>query len=129
MPIRLNQWYYNFDKNHPAQPNYNRGRNAPFFFIFFSILPINQTIILTMRNLGLILFYIALTMFFYFLLSTIGCLFYSPDGNHYSYIECIGNLQWFIFYIALIHWLPVLPCVIEYYEKYIVQPKNTNKPE
>ena len=66
-----------------------------------------------MKVIIYILLYISLTVGYYFLLSTIGCIF----GVKFS--EIISNPNWFVIYMVGFHWWLVIFSLFEYHYKYI----------
>lgn len=66
-----------------------------------------------------ILLYIGLTLLYYVVLCLIGATF---SG---SFLTIYKNIPWFTIYLMFIHWWLVIPSLSEYWEKYIVEKKNT----
>lgn len=52
--------------------------------------------------------YLLLTVGYYLLLSSLGCLFFKENGEHYTLIDCLINIGWMINYVFLIHWWLVM---------------------
>jgi hypothetical protein len=54
----------------------------------------------------------------YFLLSAVGCLFVKSDSSHYTYLECLGSVSWFIVYNFFIGWIISLAVAQDYYDSH-----------
>ena len=72
-----------------------------------------------MKVIGYILLYFILTIGYYLLLSSVGCLFFDDTGKHISYKSCIGDITWFIIYLLFFHWWIVIFSLFEYYNKFL----------
>lgn len=72
-----------------------------------------------MKVIGYILLYFTLTIGYYFLLSTVGMLFFDSNGQHYTFEQIYSDVGWFMIYIVVIHWWLVIPSLFEYYDKYL----------
>jgi hypothetical protein len=69
-----------------------------------------------MKTTKTIIVFIVAYMLIYLLLSSIGCIFFNKDLQHYSYSECIGNTMWFMMYNLFIGWWVAGIVANDYYE-------------
>ena len=71
-----------------------------------------------MKTLKLFLFFFLIWVGAYFLLSTLGLLFYNDETlQHMKYWEIIGSQNWFFFYIIFFGWWIAGFPASEYYNK------------
>lgn len=63
---------------------------------------------------------------FYMALSTAGCLFFKPDGTHFSYLEIVGDRNWFMYYSILLG-LWVATIISKDYQEYLTKKDKIQK--
>jgi hypothetical protein len=60
----------------------------------------------------------------YLVFSAIGCLFFKPNLQHYTYSEVVGNIAWFVIYNLFIGWWIGAIIAHEYYEEQCRKERN-----
>lgn len=55
-------------------------------------------------------------MVVYFVLSALGCLFFSADGKALHYSQCAGSASWFVMYSLFIGWWLSSIVAMDYYD-------------
>lgn len=69
-----------------------------------------------MKTTKAIVIWFVTFMVTYLVLSAVGCLFLSSDGNALHYRECAGNPSWFVMYSLFLGWWLSSIVAMDYYD-------------
>lgn len=69
-----------------------------------------------MKTTKAIVIWFVTYMVAYLVLSLVGCLFFKADLSHFSYLECAGNVSWFLFYGIFLGWWLSSIVAMDYYD-------------